>query len=179
MSIRTDRRETVLERMADHLLATGLGGANLRALAAAAGTSDRMLLYYFADKDELLAATLERIAARLTAILDAAAPPVLQPFAILLPAVWGAVGSPALRPYMRLWLELAAGAARGRQPHGAVAAQLMTGFAEWTVAHLDAEPARRDAEAALLLAVMEGALFLDAVGRSDLADFAIVAAAHR
>ena len=76
--------------MADHLLAAGLTGVNLRALAAAAGTSDRMLLYYFTDKDELLAATLACIAARLTAKLDAAvtAGDLLR-FAALLPAVWG------------------------------------------------------------------------------------------
>ena len=162
--------------MADHLLAAGLTGVNLRALAAAAGTSNRMLLYYFTDKDELLAATLACVAARLTAKLDAAVPAgELLRFAALLPAVWAAVGSPALRPYMRLWLELAAGAAHGQQPHASVAAQLMAGFADWAGGHLDGGAD----EAALLLAVVEGALFLDAVGRRDLADRAVAAAARR
>ena len=50
-----DRRGELLDRMAAHLLAHGLEGANLRPLARAAGTSDRMLLYYFADKEELFA----------------------------------------------------------------------------------------------------------------------------
>jgi len=45
MSVRTDRRQAALERMADHLLREGMTGASLRPLAAAAGTSDRMLLY--------------------------------------------------------------------------------------------------------------------------------------
>ena len=54
MNIRNDRREAAIERMADHVLSEGLAAGTLRPLAAAAGTSDRMLLYYFADKDELL-----------------------------------------------------------------------------------------------------------------------------
>src|SRR5580693_6683546 len=74
MSIRDERREAAIERMADHLLLEGLGAATLRPLAAAAGTSDRMLLYYFSDKDELLSATLQRLAARMTAQLDEAVP---------------------------------------------------------------------------------------------------------
>ncbi|MEI6159755.1 MAG: TetR family transcriptional regulator [Roseococcus sp.] len=72
MSIREERRSAALARMADHLLREGLAGASLRALAKAAGTSDRMLLYYFADKDELLGATLAHIAAELAALLDQA-----------------------------------------------------------------------------------------------------------
>ena len=63
MNTRDERREAAIERMADHVLAEGLAAATLRPLAAAAGTSDRMLLYYFADKDELLTATLARISA--------------------------------------------------------------------------------------------------------------------
>ena len=65
MDVRSKRREEAIERMADHLLAEGLGAATLRPLAAAAGTSDRMLLYYFNDKDELLSATLHRVAERM------------------------------------------------------------------------------------------------------------------
>ena len=173
MSVRATRREAAIERMADHLLEHGLPGGSLRPLAAAAGTSDRMLLYYFRDKDEVLAATLERVAARLTAMLDAALPPGTRlPYAALLAAVWAAVGSPALRPYMRLWLELAAVAARGVLPGGEIATAIMQGFADWVSDHLEPAPG---ASPALLLATIEGMLFLDAVGRRDLADAAAAA----
>lgn len=177
MSIRDTRRAAAIERMADHLLAEGLGGASLRPLAAAAGTSDRMLLYYFTDRNELLAATLECVAARLTAMLDAALPPGMRlDFGTLLGALWSAVGTPAMQPYMQLWLEIAAAAARDSSVHGPVATGIMQGFATWAEAHLDdADPSG----AALLLGVLEGALFLAAVGRRDLADAAVAAAAAR
>lgn len=42
------RRQRILNQIADHLLATGLKDASLRHLAAAIGTSDRMLLWAFA-----------------------------------------------------------------------------------------------------------------------------------
>ena len=62
MSIRDARREVVIERLAAHLLEHGLSRTSLRQLASAAGESDRMLLYYFADKAELLGAVVTRLA---------------------------------------------------------------------------------------------------------------------
>jgi AcrR family transcriptional regulator len=112
MNIRNDRREAAIDRMADYVLSAGLAGATLRPLAAAAGTSDRMLLYYFADKDELLTAVLDRIAARLLSELEDAisiGPP--RPFVMLLEQVWAVLGSESLKPYMNVWLDLASGAA--------------------------------------------------------------------
>src|ERR1700722_15250273 len=140
MSIREDRREAAIERMADHVLAEGLGAATLRPLAAAAGTSDRMLLYYFADKDELLTATLDRIAARMISELDGAIPvEPRRPFAVLLEQVWAAMASEYLQPFMPLWLDLASGAARGLQPHRDVAGAIADGFVAWVTVRLQPE----------------------------------------
>lgn len=163
--------------MADHLLRLGLGGASLRSLAAAAGTSDRMLLYYFDSKDELLAATLEHIAARLARLLDeAGSDEAAKPFHALLAEVWAAVRGPALRPYMRLWLELAASAARGEEPHCTIAGRIADGFLAWAAARLLVEhEADRGPAAALLLATVDGLALLDAVGRGGAASAAVSA----
>ncbi|WP_291734153.1 TetR/AcrR family transcriptional regulator [Bradyrhizobium sp.] len=176
MSIRDTRREAAIERMADHVLREGLAGATLRPMAAAAGTSDRMLLYYFADKDEVLAETLTRIAHRLTAMLDAAMPPGTRlPYYDLLVTLWAATGTDMLRPYMSIWIELAGAAARGMQPHAAIAHAIMSGFAAWAADHLDAPEAGRDAQAALLIGTLDGLLLLAAAGRRDLAELALTA----
>jgi len=42
-----DRREDLLDRVTDHVLEHGLIGLTLRPVAAAIGTSDRMLIYHF------------------------------------------------------------------------------------------------------------------------------------
>jgi len=174
MNVRSDRREAAIERMADHVLSEGLGAATLRPLAAAAGTSDRMLLYYFADKDELLAATLDRIAKRMIAQLDGTIPvEPRRPFPVLLEQVWAALASESLRPFMPVWLELASGAARGLQPHRDVAGEILGGFLVWVTIRLQAET---DGEppllAPLFLASIEGMYLLKAIGRGDIADLA-------
>ena len=181
MTIRNDRREAAIERMADHVLSEGLAAATLRPLAAAAGTSDRMLLYYFADKGELLTATLERIAARMMAQLDGAIPAEpRRPFPALLEQVWAAMASESLQPYMPLWLDLASGAARGLQPHREIAGDIADGFLAWVAIRLQpgagGEPSLL---APLFLASIEGMYLLKAIGRGELADSAAIELASR
>jgi AcrR family transcriptional regulator len=50
-----ERRQVLLESVSDAVLAHGLMGLTLRPLAAAVGTSDRMLIYHFGSRDELSA----------------------------------------------------------------------------------------------------------------------------
>ncbi len=70
-----DKRALILDKLADHVLAHGLSASSLRPLAKAAGTSDRMLIYYFADKSALIAAVLQHIAGRMVTLMESAAAP--------------------------------------------------------------------------------------------------------
>lgn len=177
MSNRENRRDTALDRMADYVLSEGLARATLRPLAAVAGTSDRMLLYYFADKDELLTAILERIAARLLTDLNDAVAPRL-PFATLLKDVWGVLNSARHRPYMSVWYDLASGAVRGLEPHRRVAVAIADAYLAWVENRLEQEgdglPSR---SAPLFLAAIQGMYLLDAIGRPTIADDAMIALA--
>jgi AcrR family transcriptional regulator len=166
--------------MADYVLSAGLAGATLRPLAAAAGTSDRMLLYYFADKDELLTAVLDRIAARLLSELEDAisiGPP--RPFVMLLEQVWAVLGSESLKPYMNVWLDLASGAARDLQPYRNVSGAIADGYLAWVASRL--EPQSDGApplSAALFLAAIQGMYLLTAIGRPAIAGAAIIELRH-
>lgn len=165
MKSRDARRHALLERLADHVLAVGLQGASLRPLAAAVGTSDRMLLYYFADKNDLLTQTLALIAERLLKLLEGSLSGI-QPYRILLPRICDLMSSPAMQPSMRLWLELVALASRNEEPFRAIAGQLSDGFLHWISARLKvAKEADRAATAALLFATVEGMMLLNAIGR--------------
>jgi AcrR family transcriptional regulator len=174
MIIREKRREEVLDRMAEHLLSEGLGAATLRPLAAAAGTSDRMLLYYFTDRDELLSAILHRLADQMLATLDEAAP-LGKPrrFHVLMGEVLAFLASDAVKPFMHIWLDLASGAARGLEPHLHIAGEIADRFLIWVANRLKVEP-RRDhaATAALFLTCLEGMHVLEAVGRPAIAQAA-------
>jgi AcrR family transcriptional regulator len=166
---RSPTRKTELVRsLADHVLAHGLGGASLRPLAAAVGTSDRMLLYYFPDKPALIAAVLEEVAVRMTMLLDVqrAADP-LAPHELeqrLLPLLH----NPAVWPFMQLWLEMAALAARGDETCTRVGGGIARGFVAWLEPQLDlADPTERCRAALRLLTMIEGAVLLKSLGLSD------------
>jgi AcrR family transcriptional regulator len=60
----TSQREDLLEKVTDHVLEHGLIGLSLRPVAAAVGTSDRMLIYHFGSRDALVSAVVARATER-------------------------------------------------------------------------------------------------------------------
>lgn len=158
------RKAELLELLADQLLAHGLQGASLRPLAAAVGTSDRMLLHYFVDKEELLSATLALVTERLVALL-AAARSEPMPFDVLLPLLAGMVKEPRIRPFLRLWIELLPLAAAEQAPFHTIARRISTTFQAWIAGALQVEhEAEREPLAALLFTLIEGFVMFDALG---------------
>ncbi|MCF8878669.1 TetR/AcrR family transcriptional regulator [Hyphobacterium sp. SN044] len=167
-----NRRDALIDRLADHMLAKGIGASSLRALAKAAGTSDRMLLYYFRDKDELVAATLERIAARFSGALDAFAPDTPLPYEAMLAHLAPVLLDEAGWPYMRVWLEIASRSANGDKACRAAGEAIGRDFHAWGAAHLDSSPGRRERDAASLFATLEGMVLLKALGLEDVSRIA-------
>jgi AcrR family transcriptional regulator len=175
MNLREMRREAATDRVADYMLQHGLALSSVRALAHAAGTSDRMLFYYFTDKDDIVVAALQTISARLAAILAAIVPqePRRSP-KVLLTELAAVILGPDLRPYMRLWLEVVIYASRGEQPYLTVAGRIADGFVALVAAMIDhPEEAVRKSKAARLIAILDGAILLDLAGRKSLADLAL------
>lgn len=171
MSIRDEQRDMVVERLTGHLLDHGLARTSLRQLAAAAGVSDRMLLYYFADKAEVLAAVMARVAGKLSARLAAAIPDgaPLPPAKLVRRAAAFTTG-PEMRRFMRLWVEVVAAAARGEAPFPAIVTQVMGGFRQWVDARVILpEGADREATCAAIIAVIDGLALIDICAEDDLA----------
>jgi AcrR family transcriptional regulator len=165
------RKDEMLDALCDHVLEQGLAGASLRPLAAAVGTSDRMLLYYFPDKSALIGAILHRLADRQASVLEAAGSANgerMSPDA-LLARLWPALETPVMRSFMQLWLEVAAAASRGAEPHGQISGEIIDRFVAWIGARLDVPEASREMEAVRLLALVDGMSVLRAGGRGELA----------
>jgi AcrR family transcriptional regulator len=137
MSIRDQQRERVVVALVHHLGETGLGQTTLRELATAAGVSDRMLLYYFPDKNAVLETVMERIASDLGATLDDALPAdvALKPAELIVRAARVTTGE-AMRPFMRLWVQIVAAAARNERPYAEMAQHVMSGFQLWIESRL-------------------------------------------
>jgi AcrR family transcriptional regulator len=166
-----EKRASIVDRLADHVLAVGLIASSLRPLAKAAGTSDRMLLYYFADKAEIIGATLARIAERMTiALAEHTAP---RPLALdgLIAHLSNIVLRPEFWPYMCVWLELASRAGRGDPIYTPIAEHIGQGFLGWGAMQLDSvDEAARARDAARLLVVIEGMVLVKAIGLSDVVE---------
>lgn len=160
-------RETLLPLLAAHVLEHGLGGASLRPLAKAAGTSDRMLIYHFGNKETLIADLLEYIAGIYSAALDAAIgesqPRTRQDcFARIL----AGVRAPAMQNFMALWWEIVAGAARGQAGYKEAADAMMTRQLAWLETQMPADDPDPIGGARYLLTLMEGSLMLSTVGHA-------------
>ena len=159
------RRAEIIQRLTDYVLAEGLSAASLRPLAKAAGTSDRMLLYYFADKAEIITAVLGVIAMRIMSAMEARKAPVPMPLTQLQPIMLEAIVGEDMWPFMRVWLEIASMAANGDVFYRTVGEQLGRGFLSWGATQIAAPTeAQRQREAAQLLIMAEGMVVLKSIG---------------
>lgn len=109
------RREALAEAATEYALEHGLIDLSLRPLAAAIGTSDRMLLYHFEDKHDLVATILRVSNDRAVAEVRAleAARDVRRAVADL----WAACTTGQLDRCQRLYVQAAALGLLGREPY--------------------------------------------------------------
>jgi AcrR family transcriptional regulator len=161
-------RERLLAAAMDHVAQHGLGDLSLRGLAAALGTSHRMLIYHFGSREGLLIEVIRTVEAQQRAalaemLLDQDAPP-----AETIRRMWRRLADPALWPNERLFFEVYAQALQG-SPH---ALPLLDGIVDAWVEPLAAlvAPGRPEAEARaearLGVAVVRG-LLLDLLATGD------------
>lgn len=156
-------KDTLLSALADHVLANGLNTASLRPMAAAAGTSDRMLIYYFNTKDQLIAELLEYLAVRMSVGLDAAIPPERYASeAALVRDIVTLMRSGQFAPYIRVWLDIVSAAAQGNQTHRAAGSNIIELYLQWLAKR---HPLGMDG-APFALTLIEGTLIMDAVGQN-------------
>jgi AcrR family transcriptional regulator len=156
------RRRELLDALIEALARGGIGGRSLRELAAAVGTSHRMLLHHFGSRDELLVAVVEEVERRQAATLgDLPTEP-----ADSIAAMWADLRRPELWPLERLFFECYARGAQGEAPF----ARMLPAAVDGWLAQVDEHaPAPVDpALARLGLAVARG-LLLDLVATGDAA----------
>jgi AcrR family transcriptional regulator len=165
------RRDELLGLAYRYVTRNGLAELSLRPLAAAVGSSPRVLLFLFGSKDDLLRALLGRARQdQLDLLAQVRAESAPADLAAAVRGLWRWLAAPAHRSLLGLWLE--AYTQSLRQPGGP-----WDGFARQTVTDWLAElaraqtPARRRsaagaAERTLALAVLRGSL-LDLLATGD------------
>ena len=102
----TTERERLLALVADHILASGVGSLTLRGLSRAVGSNNRMLIYYFGTKEQMISAGLVEVYTRfprLRRALDGLAGG--EPLDVRLQRVWLDISAPENMPFLRLFFE--------------------------------------------------------------------------
>lgn len=159
----SERRDALLAKLVAEVSTGGLGGRSLRELAAAVGTSHRMLVHHFGSKEGVVAAVVAEVEAGQTALLSALPP---DPAAAVR-TVWARTSDPSLWPVERLFFECYARGAQGEAPFD----RLVPGLVHDPLAALPPAPEGTDPEhhralARLGMAVIRG-LLLDLVATGD------------
>lgn len=167
---RPEQREAFLAGAVEHVLRHGASGLSLRPLAAALGTSDRMLLYYFGSREHLLETVLDLVGDGLLAALTDAVPTGRSEPRELLRALWSLSHDPAVQPVLRLYLEILGQAAAQVAPFPAAARRVAHRWLDWVQDRVEVPAAERQEAAAALLATVDGLLVLHLAVGSDVAD---------
>jgi AcrR family transcriptional regulator len=109
-------RDRLLDGAIDYVSRHGLADVSLRTLAAALGTSHRMLIHHFGSKERLWIEIVRTVEARQRELLGAILPDAGQPLAEAMRAWWKHISDPSLWPNERLFFEIYGQALQGR-PH--------------------------------------------------------------
>jgi AcrR family transcriptional regulator len=159
------KRQDLLTAVIDDLAREGLGDRSLRHIAAAVGTSHRMLIHHFGSRHGLMTAVVEAIEEDQKQFMES-----LQGESGDIPAaMWQRLRDPALWPAERLFFECYARALQGEEPFDRLLPGSVDDWVERTVAlnaTPDVPPALARARARVGLAVFRG-LLLDLVGTGD------------
>lgn len=151
------RRGELLDAVVAEFASRGIGDRSLRDVAAAVGTSHRMLLHHFGSRDELLLAIVERVEQRqMTLLRELPSDP-----AEAIAAMWANLRRPELRPFERLFFECYARGVQGEQPF----ARMLPGAVDAWLS-VDVDGTLDPAMMRLGLAVARG-LLLDLVATDD------------
>ena len=164
-------RERLLDGAIDYVAEHGLADVSLRTLAAALGTSHRMLIHHFGSKERLWVEIVRTVEARQRDLLGQILPDPNQPVGDAMRAWWKHISDPALWPNERLFFEIYGQALQGR-PH---TTELLDGIVDdWLEpatqinVSLGVPPELARAHARLGVAITRG-LLLDLLATRDIA----------
>jgi AcrR family transcriptional regulator len=157
-------REQILEGALAAALDDGLSQLTFGRLAKRLGVSDRIVVYYFPSKDQLVSEVLVTMGLRLQEVL---APALTGPAAdhrALVRAAWPLLARPETDPVFGLFFEANGLAAAGREPYRTLVPTLVTAWVDWMATFFTGPARERRAEAEAALALVDGLLLLRQLG---------------
>lgn len=148
----------------------GLSQLTYGRVAKRLGINDRIVVYYFPTKVDLISEVLISMGSQLQQTL---APAFASPRAdhlALLRAAWPILAHPDADPVFALFFEANGLAASGRDPFRSLVPQLVDTWIAWAAEFIHGTPEERRTEAETAIAVIDGLLLLRQLAGPDAAD---------
>ena len=163
-------KDEILDGALSAALDEGLSQLTFGRLAKRMGMNDRMVVYYFPTKDDLVAEVLVALGVQLQATLvDAFRAPAAGHVEVAR-AAWPVLARPESDRVFALFFEANGLAAAGRAPFDSVVPQLVSAWIDWVAGFITGPAARRRAEAEAAIALIDGLLLLRLLKGPDAAE---------
>jgi AcrR family transcriptional regulator len=169
MGYRHDRDEVLAAALAvafEH----GLSRLSFGRVAKRLGISDRIVVYYFPSKDDLVGAVLLAMAGQLQETLGPAFAAPAHDHVELLRGAWPVLARPDADPVFALFFEANGLAAAGQEPYRTLVPQLVEVWIAWVSDRVTGTPAQRRAQAEAAIAVIDGLLLLRQLAGAEAAE---------
>lgn len=148
----------------------GLSQLTFGRLAKRLGVSDRVIVYYFPTKGDLVGEVILAMATRLQEALAAAFTEPADDHIELLGAAWPVLAVEDTDRVFALFFEANGLAAAGREPYKSLVPGLIEVWIAWTMDFLRGSAKQRRIEAETAIAVLDGLLLVRLLAGADSAD---------
>lgn len=154
----------ILEAAVKLALEEGISRLTFGRLATRLEISDRIIVYYFTNKDTLISAVLQSFGSRLQTILGDAFGSGATDHVDLLSAAWPVLSDNQNDAIFGLLLEVNGFAAAGREPYATLAPLLIEAWIDWLETFIDGPPDHRRTEATTAVTILDGLLQIRLLG---------------
>ena len=138
----------------------GLSRLTFGRVATQLAISDRVVVYYFPTKDDLIGEVLVSVGLELQQALETVIGAPAEDYLDLIGAVWPAVARPEADAVFALFFEANGLAASGREPYRTIVPMLVDGWIAWAAQYFSGSDEERLAEAETAIALLDGLLLL-------------------
>ncbi|MEM7326109.1 MAG: TetR/AcrR family transcriptional regulator [Actinomycetota bacterium] len=163
-------KEEILDGALTAALEDGLSQLTFGRLAKRLGISDRIVVYYFPTKADLIGEVILAVGLQLQTRLEQVLDQRAASHRELAAAAWPVLATPDADPVFSLFFEANGLAAVGRDPYGTLVPALVSAWIDWAADHIEGTKAHRRREAEAAIALIDGLLLVRNLAGPDVAN---------
>jgi AcrR family transcriptional regulator len=163
-------KDEILEGAISFALAEGLSRMTFGSLARHLGISDRIIVYYFPSKSDLINEVMGQVGLRVQTTLQSVIKTAATDHKEFVGAVWPALAQRKNDPMFALFFEASGLAVAGVEPYRSMAPALVRAWIDWAEQSIDGPPAIRKTQASAAIATLDGLLLMRQLAGAEVAN---------